>query len=116
MVEEHLLGQLLRLLASTVTPSGTSLPVIPSAVIALPSANASEPFSEASQTPLAEYYKATGAQPHKWNAVGQDLLGLTFPCSVFLAPPDVTAEIRAKAQLNVLRVSTSSLHVSKPQT
>jgi hypothetical protein len=104
VIEESLLGQLMPLLASTLTPSGTSLPVVPVAVIALPSANVSQPFSPASQTPLSQYYNATGSGVNKWNAGGLDLLRLTLPCSVFLAPEDVAAEVRSKAQLNVMRV------------
>ena len=104
MVEEASLGEFLPLLAQVETPEGAALAHVPSAVIALPADDATAPFSTAPVRPLREYY---AAQPPAWNPAGLDLLGLTFPCAVFLALPEQAYELRAKAQLNVAQVRTA---------
>ena len=98
VVEEATLAELLPALADSLTPGGSSLPRIPSALLVLPGELAA-PFSPAALNPQAEY-APEAARSIEWNAGGLDLLGLTLPSAVFLVPADLAGEVRAKAQRN----------------
>lgn len=85
---------------------GSNLAHVPSAVIALPADDAAAPFSTAPPRPHREFYSS---QPPAWNPGGLDLLSLTFPCPLFLAEREQVAELRAKAQANVVQVRSSDV-------
>lgn len=95
VIEEAVMPNFLRSLSRATTPAGSTFPTIPSGVIVLPG-TASIPESPAPKDPLALTASAVD-----WNVPGSDLLNLTFPCPVFLAPTDLVDGLRAKAQRNV---------------
>ena len=95
VIEEAIMPNFLRSLSRATTPTGSTFPTIPAGVIVLPG-TASIPESPAPKDPLALTASAVD-----WNVPGSDLLNLTFPCPVFLAPTGLADGLRAKAQRNV---------------
>lgn len=101
VVEEQQLPALLKMISPATGGEGSPVSNIPQSIITLP-ATESVPFAPGPSNPLSSYYQQNESQA--WNPTGLDLVDLSLPCGVFLAPANLAQEYREQAQHNNRRV------------